>query len=167
MKIRPIFVSKFFFRILIPLAWFVSIFLGQLNLGYEFALSPLYIIPVLSLSWNFGWKGTAVGVTLAVCLWIWASALSGQEYSDEWIRYYNGVIRGVVYLTIGTLILLFKRTLDKHRRRMEAMQSMLNVCHGCGAVQGSDGRWIPMDQLLTYRATPQNECPTCESINGH
>ncbi len=153
-------------RVLIPLTWFLWVFLGQITLGYEFGLFPLYMIPVASLSWDFGWKGTAVGVTLAVCLWIWSNALSGQEYSEEWIRYYDGVVRGVVYLVSGIFVLLFKRTLEAHRRRMDAMRSLLNVCHGCGALQGSDGRWISMDQLLTYRATPQNECPTCSRIDG-
>jgi hypothetical protein len=166
-KMRPIFVSKVMFRVLIPSVWFLWVFWGQIKLGHEITLFPLYIIPVASLSWDFDWKGTAFGVALAVCLWLWGSALSGQEYSDEWMRYYNGFIRGVVYLVSGIFILLFKRTLNTHRRQMDAMQSMLNVCHGCGALQGSDGRWIPMDQLLTYHATPQNECPACSRIDAH
>jgi hypothetical protein len=152
-------------RVLEPLAWFLWVFIGQIVLGYEIGLFPLYMIPVAALTWDFGWKGTAVGVIVAVCLWIWASALTGQEYSAEWIRYYNGIMRGVVYLVSGIFVLLFKHTLEGHRRRMDAMRSLLNVCHGCGAVQGSDGHWIPMDQLLTYRATPQQECPTCSRLN--
>ncbi len=48
--------------------------------------------------------------------------------------------RGIVYFLAGFFILMFKRTLETHRQRMEAMRALLNVCHGCGAVQGSDAR---------------------------
>jgi hypothetical protein len=167
MKLRPLVVSKFLMRFIIPLVWFGWIFWGQLALGHEFALFPLYMIPVGSLAWDFGRKGIAIGVVMAVGLWIWVSILSGQEFSAEWIRYYNGVVRGFVFLVVGLVILLFRRTLDVHRRRMDAMQSMLNVCHGCGALQGSDGRWISMYQLLTHHATPQNECPVCARVDAH
>jgi hypothetical protein len=166
MRIRVLSLSKIVMRVLMPLMIFTLIFYAQVELGYEIGLFPLYMIPVAQLSWDFGWKGTLVSVLLAVFLWTWSSILSEQLYSVEWYRYYNAAIRGVVYLVFGVFILLLKRTFETHRRRMEAMQAMLNVCHGCGALQGSDGRWIPMDQLLNNTTSPNNECPTCSRKAG-
>ncbi|BAN35163.1 hypothetical protein SCD_n01336 [Sulfuricella denitrificans skB26] len=164
MTIRALSLSKFFMRTMTGIIFFPLVFLGQLTVGHEVALFPLYMIPVAQFSWEFGRKGLAISVVLAVCLWILSSSMSGQEYSEEWLRYWNGLIRGIVYFLAGFFILMFKRTLETHRQRMEAMRALLNVCHGCGAVQGSDGRWIPMDELLSSTVSHQCECPKCSQV---
>lgn len=137
-------------------------------MGHEIHLFPLYIFPVAILSWGFGWKGVTISVVSAVCLWISASAQSGQEYSTEWFRYGNGAIFAMVYLAAGVFVLLLRRTLEANRRRMGAMRAMLNVCQGCGALQGGDGRWIAMDRLLAGDTPARNtECPVCSGNTGH
>jgi hypothetical protein len=138
------------------------IFSFQILFGYEISLFPLYLLPVAKLAWDFGPVGAFVAVITATACWVVSSVFSGQAYSSEWMRYYNGCVRGAVFGVTAWTLLVFKATVEQHRRRMEAMRRMLNVCHGCGALQGSDGRWIPFEEL-TEKAPPSQscECPAC------
>lgn len=159
---RLINVSRFITSLAVPLVMFPIIFFLQISLGHEVGLFPLYMLPIAKLSWEFGWRGGILGVVGATCLWLAASTISNQPYSYEWLRYYNAAIRGAVFLSMSVFIILFRRVVEQHRRRMEAMRALLNVCHGCGAVQGSDGRWIPFDELAKMERKPQGcECPSC------
>lgn len=149
----------------VPLVLFPLIFLGQRSLGHEVAMFPLYLIPIAKLSWEFGWKGALTAVLMATSLWLLASLENGQPYSSEWMRVYNAVIRGTVFASVAGFILLFRRVVEQHRRRMEAMRGLLNVCHGCGSVQGSDGDWIPLEELERRSATRHScECPKCTAV---
>lgn len=161
-----LYLSRIVMSTAVPLIIFPLIFWAQLRLGYEVAMFPLYMIPVAKLAWEFGWRGGVVAVALATCLWLVASSVNEQPYSYEWLRYYNAAIRGVVFGFVAVFILLFKRVVEQHRRRMEAMRALLNVCHGCGSVQGSDGRWIPFEELS--QRTPARlscECPACTTLS--
>lgn len=159
---RIIHISRVVTSIAVPLVMFPLIFWIQITLGHEVGLFPLYMLPVAKMSWEFGWKGALLSVVAATCLWLLASSVSEQKFSYEWLRYYNAIIRGVVFLFVAIFILLFKRVVEQHRRRMEAMRALLNVCHGCGAVQGSDGNWIPFADLVKQQKAKQScECPQC------
>jgi len=65
---------------------------------------------------------------------------------------------------VAVFIILFKRVVEQHRRRMEAMRALLNVCHGCGSVQGSDGHWIQFDRLAVPKVRLLCECPECSRV---
>lgn len=159
---RILTISRLVTSIAVPLVMFPLIFWMQIALGHEVGLFPLYMLPVAKMSWEFGWKGAVISVVAATCLWLAASSLSGQSFSFEWLRYYNAIIRGLVFSFVAVFILLFKRVVGQHMRRMEAMRALLNVCHGCGAVQGSDGRWINFEDLLKQQKAKQScECPAC------
>ena len=133
--------------------------------GGEISLFPLYMIPVMLMSWDFGWRGALLSVLLAVASWIYTSIQVGQEFTSESLRFYNGLVRGVVFGQAGFFIILFKNTLNTHRMRMDAMRSLLNVCQSCGAVQGSDGQWVPMKELLKMGQKPApRECIHCAKL---
>lgn len=158
---RPLTLSRILMKTAIPVVSLPLIFGAQLLLGYEVALFPLYLIPVVHTSWEFGWRWGMVAVLMAVALWTCAMTLTGQPFSNHGILIYNGLVRGVVYALGAIFIVLFKRTLNVHRERMEAMRALLNVCHGCGAVQGSDGEWVPMNRLAAKPRKFVCECPAC------
>jgi hypothetical protein len=162
---RPLHVSRFVMSIAVPFVMFPAIYLMQRQLGWEVALFPLYMFPVAKLSWEFGWRGAAVSVVLATCLWLLGSSQNEQPFSTEWIRAYNALVRGFIFLAGAVFVLMFKAVIEQHRRRMEAMRALLNVCHGCGSVQGSDGRWIQFEQLAAGPSRQTCECPTCAAVN--
>lgn len=164
---RVLHLSRFITSIAVPVVMFPLIFWLQIELGHEIGLFPLYMLPVAKMSWEFGWRGALFSVLLASVLWLFASKYSGLEFSSEWLRYYNSGIRGMVFLFAAVFVLLFKRVVQQHMRRMEAMRALLNVCHGCGAVQGSDGRWIPFEELLNQHRSKQScECPKCTAAHS-
>lgn len=159
---RILHISRFVTSIAVPLVMFPLIFWMQISLGYEVALFPLYMLPVAKLSWEFGWKGGVFAVILATCLWLLSGSYSGQTFRYEWIRYYNAGVRAIIFSMVAIFILLFKRVVEQHRRRMEAMRSLLNVCHGCGAVQGSEGQWVSFADLVNQQNAKRScECPEC------
>lgn len=164
MSLRFISVSKFVMRAVAPIIFIPSILVLQVYLGYEVALFPLYLVPVVQLTWEFGWRGALGSVALSIGVWILGSYWSEQNFSSEGIRYYNAGARGIIFVLAAVFVHLFKKTMENHRRQMEAMKALLNVCHGCGAVQGSDGQWVPLDQLVSHPKSTQCECPSCAAM---
>jgi hypothetical protein len=150
--------------ICLPVAVFPLTFWLQVKLGYEVSLFPLYMLPIAALSWRFGGAGGFLSVLLATVLWYLGNVLTGYEYNASWARYYNTGVRGILFAAVSVFIILFKRVVEQHRRRMEAMRSLLNVCHGCGSLQGSDGSWIPFNQLVVPKVRPLCECPECTRV---
>jgi glucose-6-phosphate-specific signal transduction histidine kinase len=163
---RPLDVSRAILSLAVPLVMFPLIYLLQVNLSHEVGVFPLYMIPVAMLAWEFGWRGASVGVVLAMSLWLIASIENQQPFSSELLRYYNAGIRGFVFIGAAVTMVLFRNMVAQHRRRMEAMRALLNVCHGCGSVQGSDGEWIPFEQLGLKSHRQSCECPTCAAAQG-
>ena len=151
-------------RAVAPIIFIPSILVLQVYMGYEVALFPLFLVPVVQLTWEFGWRGALGSVVLSIGVWILGSHWSGQDFSSGGIRYYNAGARGIIFVLAAVFTHLFKTTLESHRRQMEAMKSLLNVCHGCGAVQGSDGQWVPLNQLLSRPKPAPCECPRCAAV---
>lgn len=163
---RLLAVSRFVMSVGLPMAIYPATFMLQMKLGYEVSLFPLYMLPIAALSWNYGMLGVVSSVSLATGLWILGNILTGVVYVYSWSVYYNAGARGVVFLMIGMFVFMYKRVVEQHRRRMEGMRALLNVCHGCGSVQGSDGRWIPFNELTVPDHRPICECPECSRVES-
>lgn len=158
---RLIKASRLISMLALPLLAFPIIAWTQSLLGWEVALFPLFMAPVAIMAWNFGWKGGTAGVLLGMAFWLRASYTSEHPFTNDWTRYFNALIRGSVFAATAFFILVFKRVIAQHRSQMEAMRALLNVCHGCGSIQGSDGQWIPVDQLVGRKQNSSCECPQC------
>lgn len=156
--------SRILMSIVVPIALYPVTFLLQMRLGYEVSLFPLYMLSIAALSWEFGAKGGVLSVLAATTLWVTGNIMTGVVYSYEWALYYNAGARTAVFIMMAYFIVMFRGVVEEHRRRMEAMRALLNVCHGCGAIQGSDGRWIPFNQLLEVKYQPNRECPACSKL---
>ncbi len=154
--------------VVLPMGIFLGTFLLQMWLSYDVSLFPLYILPVAAFSYTMGLPGAIFSVLLATGLWLVGNLLTGYQYQYDysWVVYYNAGARGVVFAMVAVFILLFKHVVEQHRQRMEAMRALLNVCHGCGSLQGSDGRWVPFEQLSVPRSRPVCECPRCASVTA-
>jgi hypothetical protein len=137
----------------------------QIFVPSEVSVFPLYLVPVAMCMWYFGQAGAYACAVLATVLWIVADISSGRTYSVGWYRYQNAVSRAVVFFGTAYFLGLYQRTLEIHRRRLAGMRQLLPICHGCGSVQGSDGRWHPYDQLGSLDLPDRNECPGCNSAH--
>ena len=159
-------ISRLFMSVILPMGIFTGTFLLQIRLGYDVSLFPLYMLPVAAFSFTMGIPGGVLSVLLATELWLEGNILTGYQYQydDAWVVYYNAGARGVVFAMVAVFVILFNRVVEKHRQRMEAMRALLNVCHGCGSVQGSDGQWVPFEQLTVPKNRPVCECPRCVAL---
>lgn len=152
-------------RFLGPLVFFPLVFWGQSALGEEISTFPLHTVAVAHMTWEFGRRGAVAGVLLSVLLWYLGSVNAGWTYSAEWVRWYNAIIRGAVHAFSASMLLLLQRTIELHRQHIEGMRALLDVCHGCGAVRGSDGVWVPMDEVAHYAAR-RHAVQECEACGG-
>jgi hypothetical protein len=132
-------------------------------LRYQISISPVYFLLVGYMTWQFrsAWGGVAGALAATVCR-SWADYAHGQEYTAAWLSFYqNALMRLVVYLAVVYAMLTYRRTLEVHRQRIEAMRRMLPVCHGCGGLRGPDGRWHTFDKLSQSPFPVVVECPSC------
>jgi hypothetical protein len=161
-------VTRLLMRVFAPVTIFPLVFFAQGAVGQELLLFPLHMIAVAQMAFEFGRRGAFIGVALATGLWIAGTYVAGWDFSNEWIRYANGIIRGLVCAFAAGNVLLLRRTIAAHRTQMEGLRALLDVCHGCGAVRGSDDDWVAMERLPGYAASRlrTNECPSCARTAG-
>jgi hypothetical protein len=161
-------VTRLLMRVFAPVMIFPLVFWAQITVGQDLMLFPLHMVAVAQMAFEFGRRGALVGVALAIGLWIAGTYVGGWHYSSEWIRYANGMIRGLVCAFAAGNILLLRRTIAAHRAQMEGLRALLDVCHGCGAVRGSDDEWVAMERLHEYAAARlrTHECPNCARSAG-
>jgi diguanylate cyclase (GGDEF)-like protein len=79
--------------------------------GFEVSLSFLYIVPIAFATWYLNSKAGYLVTALSVLTFILSNWAAGEAYSQEFIRYWNGFTRLVVYVLIIWLLQEFKRAL--------------------------------------------------------
>ena len=159
-----LFISRYFLAVIIPLLIFIGTFFLQLNLGADASLFPLYMLAIAGLSWELGFYGAIGAVVVSTGLWITSMLMLNEVYSSDYIIFYNAGARTAAFIMVAYFILMFRRVVEQHRRRMESMRALLNVCHGCGSLQGSDGNWIKLQDLGAVANRQVSECPCCRSV---
>lgn len=153
--------SQTFWLVVLPLALFPFTLLLQLELGYEVSLFPLYMISIGALTWRFGLLGGFLAVSAATGFWVWGYFLTDTIFRYKWTVYYNAATRLVVFSAMVIFVHLFRLARERQERLMRGMRELLNTCHGCGAIQGSDGRWIPLGELEGKHGRVVSRCPIC------
>jgi len=149
----------------LPFGLFGVTFFLQTKLGYDVAMFPLYMFSIAILSWTRGMLGGIFSVTVAIVLWYLGTVLTEHKFNYVWALHYNVLVRAVLFISTSYFIITFKRVVEQHRLRMEAMRALLNVCHGCGSMQGGDGKWLTFQQLESLTSRPLCECPSCEKMH--
>jgi signal transduction histidine kinase len=68
--------------------------------GYEVTIFPFYSLPILLTVW-FGDKKSAVFISLFSTLaWFWADRASGHHYSQEWLRFWDAIVRWMFFCLV-------------------------------------------------------------------
>lgn len=161
-NILPLFIYA-----VLPLVSFPLILLLQVRLGYEVALFPLYMIATGVLAWRFGAYVGALGVIISTGFWTWGVFITDTVYSFHWALYYNIGARLVLYVATVVFVVVFRRIRDRQEQLMENMRCMLNVCNCCGAIQGSNGEWIPLGEIANRKSEEPRMCVSCaRSVRG-
>lgn len=150
-----------FFLAVFPLISLPLIMLLQVKLGYEVALFPLYMIAIAALTWRFGAVGGTLTAILAAVLWYWGIEITNTTFTYKWAVYYNAAARFALFIMMVFFLTMFRRIRDRQERLMESMRGLLHVCNCCGALQGSDGEWVPLGEIPERKAQEARMCPAC------
>ena len=94
---------------LITGVWTVDVLTGP-----EVSLSIFYLIPIVLVTW---FAGRRFGIATSICsavAWFLADGLSGQVYSNGWIRYWNAVVR-LGFFAVVTFLLPALKALEHEK----------------------------------------------------
>lgn len=140
---------------------FAAVFLFDWLSGYEVSSFPVYLLPIGIAFFNFGRRGGYIAAFIATVLWTWSDWLSGHAYAHEVLRYENGAMRLVVYMIFVYGLSLYSETVAVHRRRLEETRRLIPICHGCGKILCSDGKWRMPAEALRLGEELVPECSDC------
>lgn len=131
--------------------------------GYELSSSPVYLIPVALSFFNFGNVGGYVVAVVAAVAWTLIDKWSGHVYAREYLRWETGFSRFVVFALAVWGLSLYRKTVETHRARLEALRQLLPMCHECGCIRISTGEWKTPEELLAMAPQKPLECPPCSA----
>ena len=84
--------------------------------GTEISFSIFYLLPVAYAFWGGGlWPGAAAAAAGAAA-WLIADLSAGHQYAHPVIPYWNSLMRGLIFLTVGLLLLRLKGMLERERQ---------------------------------------------------
>jgi diguanylate cyclase (GGDEF)-like protein len=84
--------------------------------GSEISFSIFYLIPVALAFWQGGlWSGLATALAGAAA-WLVADLAAGHQYKHSVIPYWNALMRGLIFVSVGVLLVRFRRTLERETR---------------------------------------------------
>ena len=99
--------------------------------GAEISFSIFYLLPVAFAFWQGGsWPGVATAVAGAA-VWLIADLSAGHQYTHHVIPYWNSLMRGLIFFTVGMLLVRLKRALERetHLATRDALTGIGNWRH--------------------------------------
>jgi hypothetical protein len=129
--------------------------------GYEVTSFHVYLIPIGLAFFYFGKKGGYLACVVAVAIWGANDLATGHVYPNVWLLIWGLFSRFLVYLLLVYGLSVYAKTVRVHRRRVEELERLLPLCHGCGRVLSSTGEWKTPEQVLEEEGDKLPECPDC------
>jgi signal transduction histidine kinase len=109
-----LFVEVFALAILVGLIDYVT--------GYEVTIYPFYSIPILVMVWFGDMRLAAVISVLSTVCWWWADKASGHQYSTEWLRLWDAIVRFMFFGLVMFAGRTVKQQRDDFRTRLELLE---------------------------------------------
>ena len=90
--------------------------------GYDVTIYPFYSIPILVMVWFGDMKLAAVISVLSTVSWWWADKASGHQYTTEWLRLWEAIMRFTFFSLVMVAGWTFKKQRDNIRGRLELLE---------------------------------------------
>jgi signal transduction histidine kinase len=90
--------------------------------GYDVTIYPFYSIPILVMVWFGDMKLAAVISVLSTVSWWWADKASGHQYTTEWLRLWEAIMRFTFFCLVMVAGWTFKKQRDNIRGRLELLE---------------------------------------------
>jgi signal transduction histidine kinase len=108
--------------------------LADLATGYEFTLSILYLIPIFLVTWFVGFPAAVALSVVSTLAWFATDMLAGHEYSHPFYRYWEALIKLVLFVVFAAILARLKlalarsdEKLQQHREQLEATARLVAV----------------------------------------
>ena len=91
------------------MAFFSLLLIGGVGLldhltGHELSFQIFYLLPVALSAWYVGVRQARAMALAAALTWLAADWSAGRFYSEEWIGYWNALVRLLLFLLIARLV---------------------------------------------------------------
>lgn len=108
------FLGQLSLPIFLGLLVIVTFLVGALDLatGLDLSVSFLYLIPVSMVAWRLGRIPGMIGAVLEAGVWVAVFLLEGQKFFSNFIPFWNGVSRAIVFIVVALLVSEVRRLLD-------------------------------------------------------
>ena len=120
--------------IVVSLILALVICLADLDTGYEFTLSILYLIPIFLTTWMVGFPAGVFMSIASMIAWFFMDIFAGHEYSHPFYRYWEALIKLTIFVIFGAMLSRLKlalarsdERLQQQRERMEATAKLVAV----------------------------------------
>ncbi|HEY5909236.1 MAG TPA: hypothetical protein VJA21_01385 [Verrucomicrobiae bacterium] len=140
--------------------------------GYDGLFFVFYFVPVALCAWRLSHTVTLLMAALAGLSWLATDWLSGHQYSQAWLRYWDGFVCFLAFAILGLLMFRWQRSLDQERRarkelaealeavsrsneEVRKLQSQLQVVCAWTKRINIDGKWMPLDEFLSSKLNVQ------------
>jgi signal transduction histidine kinase len=90
--------------------------------GYEVTIYPFYSIPILVMVWFGDMKLAAAISVLSTVSWWWADRLSGHQYTTEWLRVWEAIMRSTFFCVVMFGGWAFQKQRNNIRARLELLE---------------------------------------------
>jgi diguanylate cyclase (GGDEF)-like protein len=111
--------SKFFW-LLIGFVLILGLGLLDFLTGYEFSFSLFYLLPIFLVVWFAGRPFGIAASILSALVWFLADYLSGNQYSNTLVYFWNTTIRFGFFIVITLLLAALKQALQRERELSRA-----------------------------------------------
>lgn len=90
--------------------------------GYDVTIYPFYSIPILMMVWFGDIKLAAVISVLSTFSWWWADKASGHQYTTEWLRLWEAIMRFAFFSLVMCAGWIFKKQRNNIGARLELLE---------------------------------------------
>jgi len=96
--------------------------------GYELSFSIFYLVPVSLAAWYLGPLSGRLFSAASALTWLWADLASGHLYSQDWIPFWNALMRFGFFLLVATLLERLRQAILEQQRlaRRDALTGLHN-----------------------------------------
>lgn len=83
--------------------------------GYEYAFSLFYVLPIAMITWYSAPKMGFIACITSAIVWFWADKNSGHLYSNDFLPYWNTIIRFSFFIIITYLLIALKSAFQREK----------------------------------------------------
>jgi diguanylate cyclase (GGDEF)-like protein len=111
-------------------SFLLAMLLGVLDFwtGFEISFSFFYLIPVSLAAWTAGRRGGVLVSIESAAIWLIANRLSGQDFSNLLIPFWNAIMRMGIFIFVTFLLAELRRLLNTEKKlaRTDFLTGVLN-----------------------------------------